>query len=207
MQLLPPVAADRPLRAETQVPHAARRLLIPSAVVSQELLQTIVSHRLISTRVTMQKLDAPAAESGFAEDEEASAAAAAAWCAGLPLHEAAAAAGEASASSPSLPLSVVSPSDAFTRGSATPLLPPLDDLDEDDFLNAFVMPSSLCSPQRTCEVLNKMHVGMEVLHKMHVGMEVLHKMHVGVEVLHEMHVRRGVGALQGERRGSSATDA
>jgi hypothetical protein len=145
-------------------PRAARRHLIPSAVVSQGRLEINMSRRLLSAREAREKCNAPEAESGFAEGEETSAAAAAAAAeacgSGLPLHVAAAA-GEASASSPSLPLSVVSPSDVFTRGSAALLLPPLDDLDE-DFLNAFVMPSSLCSPQRTCEVLHKMHVGMEV---------------------------------------------
>jgi hypothetical protein len=142
-------------------PPAARRHLIPSAVVSQERLEMNMSRRLFSAREARQKCNAPDAESGFAEGEETSAAAAAAAAcgSGLPLHVAAAA-GEASASSPSLPLSVVSPSDVFTRVSAAPLVPPLEDLDE-DFLNAFVMPSSLCSPQRTCEVLHKMHVGME----------------------------------------------
>lgn len=121
-----------------------------------------MSRRLLSAREARKKCNAPEAESGFAEGEgtSAAAAAAAACGSGLPLHVAAAA-GEASASSPSLPLSVVSPSDVFTRGSAALLVPPLEDLDE-DFLNAFVMPSSLCSPQRTCEVLHKMHVGMKV---------------------------------------------
>jgi hypothetical protein len=49
----------------------------------------------------------------------------------------------------SLPLSVVSPSEVFTRGSDAPLRLPLDVFDDDDFLNAFVMPSSLCSPHLT----------------------------------------------------------